>query len=145
MYYPGEKVTDDLEKADWLDYDDENKKEFLNSYAAVRRFQFGHFDKAAHLPLIYGKKHAKNALTSQSKTPKAIKTGKLIPIVFSHGVCSSRNMHSVMCSEMAAHGYVVFALDHHDGTCAYTVDKKGKKIPYELIFPSQQIFNERIH
>lgn len=74
-------------------------------------------------------------MSCQNDTPKAIKTGKLIPIVFSHGLNASRHQHSVMCSELAAHGYVVFALDHLEGSCAYTVDANGHEFPYELRFP----------
>lgn len=28
-------------------------------------------------------------------------------------------MHSGICKNFAANGYIVFALDHHDGTCSY--------------------------
>ena len=29
--------------------------------------------------------------------------------------------------EMASHGYIVFALDHHDGSCPYTENMAGDK------------------
>lgn len=51
---------------------------------------------------------------------------KLCPIVFSHGMKGSRCMYSTICQEMASHGYIVFALDHHDGSCPYTEDRSGK-------------------
>ena len=53
--------------------------------------------------------------------PKKMRPGKRIPIVFSHDVMRSRHSYSVLCAELAAHGYVVFALDHHDGSCTHTV------------------------
>jgi hypothetical protein len=28
--------------------------------------------------------------------------------------------------EFASHGFLVLALDHHDGSCAYTEDQDGK-------------------
>ena len=50
---------------------------------------------------------------------------KLCPIIFSHGMKGSRCMYSTICQEMASHGYIVFALDHHDGSCPYTENKQG--------------------
>jgi len=29
--------------------------------------------------------------------------------------------------ELASNGYIVFALDHHDGSCAFTKNEKGNK------------------
>lgn len=43
----------------------------------------------------------------------------LIPIIFSHGMCSNRTMHSGTCRDLASHGYIVFALDHNDRTSSY--------------------------
>ncbi len=45
---------------------------------------------------------------------------KLVPIIFCHGISSNRTMHSGLCKDMAGHGYIVFSLDHQDGTCTYT-------------------------
>lgn len=50
----------------------------------------------------------------------------LIPIVFSHGVTSNRTMSSGTCRDLASHGYIVFAIDHHDGTCSYYENDKGE-------------------
>ena len=30
---------------------------------------------------------------------------------------------------MASHGYIVFALNHADGTCIYTENSQGQSIP----------------
>jgi predicted dienelactone hydrolase len=43
----------------------------------------------------------------------------LTPIIFCHGLSSNRTMHSVTCRDFASHGYIVFALDYHDGTSSY--------------------------
>ena len=43
----------------------------------------------------------------------------LIPVIYSHGLCSNRTMHSGTCKDLASHGYIVFALDHQDGTSSY--------------------------
>ena len=50
-----------------------------------------------------------------------------MPIVLSHGMTVSKAFYTILCSELASHGYVVFALDHHDGSCAFTTDAKGEK------------------
>jgi platelet-activating factor acetylhydrolase len=52
---------------------------------------------------------------------------KLIPIVYSHGLTGSRTSYTSVCQELASHGYIVFALDHHDGSCPYTEDFSGDK------------------
>jgi hypothetical protein len=52
---------------------------------------------------------------------------KLIPIVFSHGLTASRVLYQVTARELASHGYIIFLIDHHDGTCTYTENKRGDK------------------
>jgi platelet-activating factor acetylhydrolase len=59
----------------------------------------------------------------------------MIPIVFSHGLTAGRSMYSMHCCEMASHGYIVFALDHQDGSAAYTEDSKGKPIIFDTKAP----------
>ena len=53
---------------------------------------------------------------------------KLIPIIFSHGLTASRALYTAYCREFASNGYIVFALDHHDGSCHYTLDEDGIEI-----------------
>ena len=48
----------------------------------------------------------------------------LIPIVFSHGLTGSGTMYSVMSRELASQGYMVFLIDHQDGSSCFT--KKGE-------------------
>ena len=57
-----------------------------------------------------------------SSTQKA-----LIPLIYCHGLSSNRTMHSGTCRDLASHGYLVFVLDHQDGTSSYTVSKDGNK------------------
>jgi platelet-activating factor acetylhydrolase len=37
-------------------------------------------------------------------------------VIFSHGLAGSRTAYSQLCSEMAASGRVVLAIEHRDGT-----------------------------
>lgn len=43
---------------------------------------------------------------------------KLPLIVFSHGLAGHRSMYAIICAELASHGYMVFALEHADGTAS---------------------------
>ena len=70
---------------------------------------------------------------------------KLVPIVFSHGLTASRALYTTHCRELAACGYIVFSLDHHDGSCHYTEDAEENPIIFDTE-PSERVvdgnFNE---
>lgn len=51
----------------------------------------------------------------------------LIPLIFSHGLSSNRTMHSGTCKDFASHGYIVFVMDHKDGSSSYTEEAEGHK------------------
>lgn len=55
-----------------------------------------------------------------------LKQKALIPIIMSHGLSSNRTMHSGTCKDLASHGYVVFIMDHKDGTSSYWESSDGK-------------------
>lgn len=57
-----------------------------------------------------------------AKVAQEYKNGQkcIIPIVFIHGIEESRGSYSVTARELASHGYMVFLMDHHDGTCIFT-------------------------
>jgi hypothetical protein len=63
--------------------------------------------------------------TDGAISPKC--SSKIVPIVLSHGLTAGRCLYSMLCQELAAHGYIVFAMDHHDGSCSYTEDSTGKQ------------------
>jgi dienelactone hydrolase len=52
---------------------------------------------------------------------------KLIPLIFLHGISSNRSMNTGTCKDLASHGYIVFTMDHEDGTCSYTKSEDGSK------------------
>ena len=49
----------------------------------------------------------------------------MIPLIFCHGLASSRTTHSGSCRDLASHGYIVFTVDHHDGTAYYSKTISG--------------------
>jgi hypothetical protein len=51
---------------------------------------------------------------------------QLIPMLYSHGLTSCRTFQSGSCRDFASHGYIVFSIDHHDGTCNYSKLKSGE-------------------
>jgi hypothetical protein len=50
---------------------------------------------------------------------------KLIPLIYCHGLKCNRTAQSGNCRDFASNGYIVFSLDHFDGTCYYTKKKDG--------------------
>ena len=56
---------------------------------------------------------------------------KVIPIIMSHGLTASRSLYTAHCRELASCGYIVFAIDHHDGSCHYTEDPDGIPIDFD--------------
>lgn len=49
-----------------------------------------------------------------------VNDSKLVPIIYSHGLASSCGIYSAHLRELASHGYIIFAMDHQDGSCGYT-------------------------
>ncbi|KAJ7765061.1 platelet-activating factor acetylhydrolase, isoform II-domain-containing protein [Mycena maculata] len=46
-------------------------------------------------------------------------------VIFSHGLCGTRTAYSQICSEMAASGRVVLAIEHRDGTAPACTSRAG--------------------
>ena len=52
----------------------------------------------------------------------------LIPVIFLHGMTGTRTSYSGFCRDMASHGYIVFSIDHHDGSSSYSIKADGTEI-----------------
>ena len=50
---------------------------------------------------------------------------KLIPLIFLHGLSMNRTTNSGTCKDFSSHGYIVFTIDHEDGTSSYTKSQDG--------------------
>ena len=52
-------------------------------------------------------------------------------VVFSHGLGGCMEMYSQLCTNMASHGFVVFALEHQDGSGCFAETANGERIYYK--------------
>ena len=64
-----------------------------------------------------------------------LSTAPLIPIIFSHGLTGNRMFYQLMGQEFASHGYIVFIIDHLDGTNLKTTSKLGKNHVFDTKKP----------
>jgi len=48
--------------------------------------------------------------------------------------------YSTIARELASHGYLVFIMDHHDGSCVYTMDE-GKESFWEFDYSVKDFFD----
>jgi len=52
-------------------------------------------------------------------------------VIFSHGLAGNCELYTKFCSDLAASGHIVLAVEHGDGTASYAEDEEsGEKIPY---------------
>ena len=63
-------------------------------------------------------------------------------VVFSHGLYGNRTTYSILCTEFASRGWVVFALEHHDGSASHSVIK-GAPFDYVKLKKDQDEFEMR--
>ena len=54
------------------------------------------------------------------------------PILFSHGLGAHLSFYTATYQRLAAHGYLVLAVNHQDESCFFTRDSEDKDIPYVL-------------
>lgn len=52
-------------------------------------------------------------------------------VLFSHGLGGCMEMYTLLCQEIASHGYIVIAVEHGDGSGAYAENNKGEPIYYK--------------
>ena len=53
----------------------------------------------------------------------------------SHGLIANRFIYSTICSELASFGYIVFSIDHFDGSGTYTEDVDGTPVKFDTNCP----------
>ena len=52
------------------------------------------------------------------------------PLIFSHGLGAHSSFYTATYHALAAHGYLVIAINHQDESCLFTEDKDGRNIPF---------------
>ena len=65
-------------------------------------------------------------------------TAQLPVVLFSHGYLASPDVYHVLCSEMAADGYIVVSIEHEDGTGLFAQHLNGEPV---AAFPNPTKFN----
>lgn len=50
--------------------------------------------------------------------------------MFSHGLFAQKVHYSGLHKDLASHGYIVFAINHADGSCMHTQNSRGEPIPH---------------
>lgn len=78
--------------------------------------------------LFHHLKQVKLNVFSGAPLSSAFHDKPLVPIVFSHGLTASANQYSRILSDLARHGYLVFGIDHLDGSCLHTVNAAGEDV-----------------
>jgi hypothetical protein len=127
VFYPSATPLTDANNAMWLRH---GEKTLLGIARASGGNAYGNKDNK-HTPLWIMRSFLSIRMETaeEGELPDEFAKGhkKLIPIIYCHGLSSNRSMHSGTCRDLASHGYIVFIMDHEDGTSSYTVSEDGKK------------------
>ena len=54
----------------------------------------------------------------------------IVPIIYSHGLSATSSTYSQSMRDLASCGFIVFGVNHQDGSCCYTVKKDGTEMIY---------------
>ena len=61
------------------------------------------------------------------KLSKVFNERELVPMIYCHGLTANRVTQSVSCRDFASHGFLVFSIDHFDGTANYARKQNGEE------------------
>ncbi|VDK68731.1 unnamed protein product [Litomosoides sigmodontis] len=124
IYYPCDETTDD-EKAEhplWLPREEyiDGLADYRNSSSRWMHFIYRWFIGKKRIPAVWHR-------------PLNDTIANYPVLIFSHGLSACRHFHSVYCSSLASHGYVVAAVEHRDCSACWTYkfemdEKTGEKI-----------------
>ena len=132
VFYPADKRKEEnatpFQKINWLNYEKDDKQ----IQGAKKAYEWFH-QKEIRIQKFYQWRQLEIDVEKNGKVASDFRNGQkcLIPIVFSHGLEECRGTYSVMARELASHGYMVFLIDHHDGSCVYTETSKNKSFDFD--------------
>ena len=63
---------------------------------------------------------------------------KMVPIVFSPGIMGMRTLSSNIWRNLASHGWIVYAIEHTDGTAWYYNNPSSDEMPHNFIVTYKQ-------
>lgn len=119
LYYPTSLSRNTEHYKKWFPW--LPSKVYIDAFASVLklwryilRLAYFILARGAHVPAAWGED-----VTNKIK--------KLPVIVLSHGLGGSRFLYSSMCTEFAAHGYLVAAIEHRDNSAGITYYYKSKE------------------
>jgi platelet-activating factor acetylhydrolase len=95
---------------------------------------FGGYGKSFRLPpfiSIPGMRLLVGDLRLNSSYGLPILDNQNLPVViFSHGLWGNRTTYSILCTEFASRGWIVFSVEHHDGSASHSF---VKGVPFDHI------------
>lgn len=85
----------------------------------------GMFNKAKFSSSVFNfLRYAEIDADKDASLDPAVRGKKLPVVIFSHGIRGHRNIASGLCREFASQGFVVYSIEHNDGTAASSFDEK---------------------
>ena len=123
VFYPIKirEESDELEVADWLPHGEKSITGILAltvSLCNLVKVPFVHLQSK-------GLKHVKSMVYKNAPLSEDFKGKAIVPIVFSHGLQSATFLYTMALRDLASHGFLVFAVNHQDGSNLHTVTRDG--------------------
>ncbi|KAL3990932.1 Platelet-activating factor acetylhydrolase isoform II family protein [Acanthocheilonema viteae] len=125
VYYPSDKAHLSDERAEhplWLPREEyiDGLADYRNSSSRWMHFMYRWFIGEKRIPALW------HITLNETVTNYPI-------LIFSHGLSACRHFHSIYCSSLASHGYVVAAVEHRDCSACWTYkfetdENTGEKI-----------------
>jgi hypothetical protein len=148
VFYPANKdiyESSGNERKYWMDYRNDNR--YLDGFGLAMQW-FDDLSSPMNTSMFISWKniqiHAKRGLPLASHfidemNGPAIGKKKLVPLVVSHGFTSNKFQLSTICTELASFGYIVFAIDHHDGSATYSEKEDGTPVHFDSSVPRHDL------
>jgi platelet-activating factor acetylhydrolase len=122
IYYPSRDVIHESAKSNWLPH----SWSYSKGYGHFLKYPFAAVALFLYPALSLAKKRALPNLA-------LAETDKPLPLaIFSHGLGGMRTTYSQICGNLASRGVVVCAIEHADGSAAFTSRLNGTiEIPHQ--------------